>query len=346
MTKEKTMISIIIPVFNREAFIQDAIESVLRQSMQSFELIVIDDGSTDRSAEIIKHFVKNDSRVHYYYQPNSGVSVARNHGLDKAQGDYVYFLDSDDFLDKNFIKTSFDAAEEAEADLVVVGSGYESRLPSPMALPTCAQFWKHDFLKKNRDIQFPVGIQPGEDGLFSHFLLTKTDRIAFNGQGIYHYRSHEGQNHRKAADDGDRTVEVIKKWFELLRTFYEKESFFRTKSLHLAQFVAHEPFEYRYLRTALSDEQKQTLMDLIQNFFKQHIQPYLGLNDFNKLGEPFRYFLQSSSHVDFDTFYGDWKIRRTKQLKRNLFLLKFIPVKSYRKRMRAQFREEFSLLQS
>ena len=59
------MISIIIPVFNREAFIQDAIESVLRQSMQSFELIVIDDGSTDRSAEIIKHFVKNDSRVHY-----------------------------------------------------------------------------------------------------------------------------------------------------------------------------------------------------------------------------------------------------------------------------------------
>lgn len=94
------MISVIIPTYNRAAFLREAIQSVLKQdyfsaqgNLDLFELIVIDDGSTDNSREIVKSFGES---VKYYYQPNKGISAARNLGLNLARGDYIAFLDSDD----------------------------------------------------------------------------------------------------------------------------------------------------------------------------------------------------------------------------------------------------------
>lgn len=94
----KKTVSIIIPVYNLEKYIVNCLESIFAQTYESLEIICIDDGSNDKSAEIIKKYSVADSRIKYYYQQNSGVSVARNKGLDEATGDYVMFVDGDDYL--------------------------------------------------------------------------------------------------------------------------------------------------------------------------------------------------------------------------------------------------------
>ncbi|MCI8511932.1 MAG: glycosyltransferase [Lachnospiraceae bacterium] len=92
------MISVIIPVYNTEAYLEKCLRSVLEQTCQEFEIVVVDDGSTDSSPEICRAFAAQDSRVRFYRQSHQGVSAARNMALDKAQGDPVFFLDSDDYI--------------------------------------------------------------------------------------------------------------------------------------------------------------------------------------------------------------------------------------------------------
>ena len=87
-------LSLIIPIYNKEKYIDKCLESILCQSFQDFELLVVDDGSTDRSVEKIKAF--DDNRIHLFCRSNSGVSCARNYGILNARGEYIVFIDSDD----------------------------------------------------------------------------------------------------------------------------------------------------------------------------------------------------------------------------------------------------------
>lgn len=89
-------ISIIIPLYNKEKFIRSTIQSILQQDFQDFEIVIVDDGSKDNSAKIIKSFT--DLRIRLVQQRNQGVSAARNRGINEAQGDYIFFLDADDTL--------------------------------------------------------------------------------------------------------------------------------------------------------------------------------------------------------------------------------------------------------
>ncbi|MCX8515984.1 MAG: glycosyltransferase family 2 protein, partial [Alphaproteobacteria bacterium] len=89
-------VSVIIPLFNHAQYVGTAIESIVKQTYKNWELIIIDDGSTDGSAKVARSWADKDSRVHYYYQPNGGVASARNHGLARARGDYVAWQDADD----------------------------------------------------------------------------------------------------------------------------------------------------------------------------------------------------------------------------------------------------------
>ena len=95
-------ISVIIPTYNRAYIIEDAIKSIMSQSCTGLEVIVIDDGSTDDTQAIVESI--NDPRLHYYYKSNGGVSSARNFGIAKARGQFVAFLDSDDFWPNNFLE--------------------------------------------------------------------------------------------------------------------------------------------------------------------------------------------------------------------------------------------------
>lgn len=91
-------VSVIVPVYNVEKLLQRCIDSILAQTFTDFELLLIDDGSKDKSGEICDEYAAKDSRIRVFHKQNGGVSTARNIGIDKAQGEWIYFVDSDDIV--------------------------------------------------------------------------------------------------------------------------------------------------------------------------------------------------------------------------------------------------------
>ena len=113
--------SIIVPVYNTEKYVADCLDSLLRQSESNIEIICINDGSKDGSLKILEDYAKRDSRVKVYSQVNSGPSAARNHGLRRANGKYIFFVDSDDGLALNAVRTICNLAECKKSDVVIYG---------------------------------------------------------------------------------------------------------------------------------------------------------------------------------------------------------------------------------
>ncbi len=112
-------VSVIIPVYNVERFLSICIESVLRQTCPHLELILVDDGSPDRCPEICDSYARQDERVQVIHQENRGQSAARNRGIDVARGEYIYFLDSDDFIAEQTLETLIGRAQADEAEVVL-----------------------------------------------------------------------------------------------------------------------------------------------------------------------------------------------------------------------------------
>lgn len=113
------LVSIILPVYNAEDYLEKCIQSILNQEYKNIELIIVNDGSTDNSDYVCRKFSKSDQRVRYYLQENSGPSVARNKGIEIAAGEYVQFIDADDYLEINSIETLVTNIEDS--DLVIAG---------------------------------------------------------------------------------------------------------------------------------------------------------------------------------------------------------------------------------
>ncbi len=112
-------VSVIMPVYNAEEFLDESIRDILSQTFKEFEFICVDDGSTDNSSEIIKEFGKADARIKYVYQPNAGAGAARNKGMEIAEGKYLLFLDADDRFESNMLEELWNRAEETIADIVI-----------------------------------------------------------------------------------------------------------------------------------------------------------------------------------------------------------------------------------
>ena len=98
-------VSVIIPVYNTKQFLEQCLDSVISQTLKETEIICIDDGSRDGSAEIMQSYAVKDGRIRIITQPNSGLGAARNSGMESASGEYIAFLDSDDWLEKNYRKS-------------------------------------------------------------------------------------------------------------------------------------------------------------------------------------------------------------------------------------------------
>ena len=170
------LVSVIIPVYNGEKYLERSIESVLSQSVKEIEILLIDDGSLDGSLAMIQDYEKkNPEVIKVYSHPNMGVAKTRNKGVSLALGKYVMFLDQDDFFDPEYIHTFLEAAEKNEADVVI--GGY--RRPDKdgkirvIVRPTNEEYIKYknlqawakihrtDFLRENNIVLFPNSI--GED---------------------------------------------------------------------------------------------------------------------------------------------------------------------------------------
>lgn len=145
MQNSNIEISVIIPVYNVENYIYESLSSVAKQTFTQYELIVINDGSTDRSEKIIKEFMNEHKQmqIHYIYQENNGQSSARNRGIEVASGEYIYFFDSDDLIEENALEILYMKSNENNLDLLLFSgqSFYETQNAQTLK-------YKFDYLKK------------------------------------------------------------------------------------------------------------------------------------------------------------------------------------------------------
>ncbi len=119
--KKQVGISVIMPVYKVEKYVAKAIESILNQSFQSFEFIIVDDGTPDKSGEICEAYAQKDNRIKVIHQKNSGAPAARNKAMEQACGKYYYFMDSDDWAEPQMLQDMYEEAERTNAQLVITG---------------------------------------------------------------------------------------------------------------------------------------------------------------------------------------------------------------------------------
>lgn len=284
--------------------------------------------------EIARRFSEEDSRILCLEQENRGVSSARNLGMRHASGRYLCFVDGDDFIDAAFLKHLLDASNRGASDLTVAGKLFCDRFPPDKipALPTCGIFLRREFPLKN-NLEFPEGIHPCEDGLFSHFVLALTEKISFCPEAVYHYRQHEQGNHHQIRKRTADILPMIPRWLSLIEEFYEQRHLWKRKAGHLVRFIEHEPFELRLLGMPFSPPEQEILYSIIRDFLTAHCTAAECRRA--SLHLPFRLLLQSSGFSDFG--------RRLRRAGKNTGirrkLLHFCPVPSWRRNGRAQLRQ-------
>ena len=212
--KKNALISIVIPVYNGEKFLKECIKSIINQDYSNLEIIIIDDGSTDNSKNIIEEFLKKDSRVKYYYKNNSGVSESRNFGIKNANGDFITFVDADDYLNKDFISYYYRMILDYNADIALTPMPRkfnsnsqeldESKLNDEVKIVTgedasCDMLyykiaigpWNKLIsmkLIKENNLEFNPRLSFGEGFKFSIDCFQRAQKIAVGKKHVYNYR--------------------------------------------------------------------------------------------------------------------------------------------------------------
>jgi len=158
-------VSVVIPAFNSAGFIREALESLLSQSYGNFEAVVIDDGSTDGTSDVVRELMLRDSRIRMYQQPNMGLGAARNLGIEMSHGSWIMFLDSDDCLVSSALKSCLDFAELTGANLVMFDT--EPFLDQSFGERGSSQVLDHSRLYYRRREQIPASCLSGEEMLTS-----------------------------------------------------------------------------------------------------------------------------------------------------------------------------------
>ena len=208
--------SVIIPVYNVKEYLSDCIDSVLAQSISDYEVILVNDGSTDGSGELCDQYSEKYPQIHTVHQQNQGVSVARNTGLEKATGEYVLFLDSDDWWEPNLLEL-LNPVTENRYDLVefgfqiiysdvhrkkkyppllshgIRGKDHLQLLFQKLIMPSgssCCSTYRRQFLLDQK-LQFPVGIRYGEDLRFRLSVLDSAASVYTLQETPYCYRQRQ-----------------------------------------------------------------------------------------------------------------------------------------------------------
>ena len=237
---DKIKVSVIVPVFNNSEYIGAALDSIINQNFDSFEIIVIDDGSSDNSLEIVNDKLGAiDIPNTVFHQENQGVSAARNKGIELSNGDYLVFVDADDYITPNHLQelyngeTDFSLIQIVKKDgdttskphvysqeLISTKKFIEMELKMQIPFNFVQLMYKSDIIKDN-SIKFSKDYIYGEDTHFALIALSYGDMIAISNEVTYHYIQHPSSAIRTSEFRRFDIVEV----FENLAGFYKKQGF-------------------------------------------------------------------------------------------------------------------------
>ena len=229
-------ISLIVPVYNVEKYLARCLDSLLNQTYKDIEIICINDGSTDSSYDILKEYSEKDERIIILNQANQGISVARNNGLKIASGEYVGYVDSDDWLDLNFCEKLYNAAKKYDADvaaggIIKISDKYQRKLLSYQEekvydnvhdkfiacdVPDKSYVWNKIY-KKSKLIEHDISFIPNviyEDIVFTPKVLYYTDKlVTVPDTNYYYFRHHRTlvrMKNKKAKSDFMYSKKIIK----------------------------------------------------------------------------------------------------------------------------------------
>lgn len=275
-------ISVILPVFNEEKYIRKSIESVLNQNMSDFELIVVNDGSTDDTLKIIEGF--GDERIIILNQSNQGPGASRNRGLDIVKGEYVMFLDGDDWLCRDALEIAYGEITKNSTDISIFQiikydgkysqnswfnldnfpESFENRIFNPhecgdflfdISVSACQKIFKSSFLKRI-DAKFPEGTY-FEDMPFFFYTFLKADKISIIKRHLYVRRKHEGSI-TESVDS--KFLDTVKAGQILMDIFIENGWY----DMYLFDLLAFKINGPRYALMGIEAKYRQRLFELIK----------------------------------------------------------------------------------
>lgn len=239
-------VSVVVPVYNVEDYLRECVDSILGQTHKNIELILVEDGSVDGSLAICEEYEKNDGRVRVIKQHNAGASAARNAGIEASTGDYVIFVDSDDYIMNNAIESVVDCAIRTEADMVCwnmermlfgVYTPYNWQMPHESVIEDIPLIQRHMLNRYANDdllidnlivlgspcnklirrsifnnvfVRFDSKVVYQEDLLMFFNLLNHVKKVAYLNEVLYHYRWREGSiTRQRKLDDANKWVDTI-----------------------------------------------------------------------------------------------------------------------------------------
>ena len=213
---ENPLVSIIVPIFNMEKYLSECIESILKQSYRNIQIILVNDGSTDKSGEICNQFALHDKRIDVIHQYNTGPVVARQQGLKMAEGKYIGFVDADDYIEPCMYQVLVEELETTQADFVQSGYFEGDSKVTPERKVIDLSMYKEKFIKNlimgvERDVtpsiwsklfkselikrsfnQLSENLSLGEDLLNLYICIMECKKVALIDNTYYHYRIREG----------------------------------------------------------------------------------------------------------------------------------------------------------
>lgn len=271
-------VSIIIPIYKAEKYLSKCIDSILGQEFKEFEVLLIDDGSPDKSGEICEEYALKDNRIRVFHKPNGGVSSARNLGLDNAKGEWIVFVDADDWISPDFL--TFDTNSDAD----IIQKSYvkvaENQQNSTSVLVPNIDFKKReDFLKfyvqkrtnalwdkifKRSLIacnRFNENVSIGEDFLFQLSLLKDIETYHLSQVGCYYYVIRESSAMGKINEDKFKRAKIMLNNIEYIEEILDSDEYVQLKYGIIYQTYINVLYNYKeYLQKS---ETK-----LVQQYYK------------------------------------------------------------------------------
>lgn len=280
------MVSIIVPVYNVAEYLSSCIRSILVQSCPDFELLLVDDGSTDASGEICDRFALQDSRIKVIHQRNAGVCAARNSALDQMKGEYCLLVDSDDFIHPDLLQHTLRVMEESQSDTVIYGYSRVEEAAAPCDVPeqvseqyelltgdaayaemlsgrrfrmlACNKLYKAELWE---GVRFPEDRKYGDDSSVTYRLIGKCQRVALLEAKLYYYRNRQGSalNTRLSGEN----LQLFDAYSALLRFTAERKPYLLDRAFY-AYVVRMFDFFLKLKTDALSGVERSELLSLLR----------------------------------------------------------------------------------